>query len=716
MKVNLLLFFLFSTLFSFSQNVQFYKGDYTLLTRNYNFFDGKASYGFYENKDDERVKTGNFSYSCNWNGTMAGRTYYDAASNKINITARGKYFKNAKDGLWSTTIKIKLPTIDNFFIYENFSKRITTQNYKKGKPYGKWKMSWQDLKSNKITQSTEINFVNNTSVGAFSAKSPLRTIKGSCDQNGFLNGKVTVLADETEQIFQYKSGLLMGYVERELNSGKVIDKYEIDSLELEWYGILTQFKDSNIGGLDTLPYRLNLDYQEYIYEQIVDDFIRATLPNDFSGDSSYVEGYFSWEAFNTISLIEQDVQAAKYKRHMAEAEYHFKNKNWDESFSSVNRAKQIYNQDQSHSNYTAAINKLIDYENYSKYYEYKRLIGLADSSIRSKKWGLAQSKLDSAMFYALELDNEIYVGFENAAKEEIRLFKEGQISAAIRDSLENLNLSEDEIEQKLMDREFEKVQESFGSFGDEEDMFSNMSSSTIVDEKKDENAQNNQVKLIETKAVFILEKKLISDVETALSKGEYNQIEQLLAEFKPQGLVVDSLKTAVQSSVNDEFESVVKVVEGQAFQNFIKTNFDGLKSLKKGVYNLKFNNQGDLINEKQYNLNLEDVPRFSTEKGMFFYDQQSIVNFKVEVVDSILVSTTFKTAFKKPLYIDVNENLYKKTKTGLPLCKSEIDENIEKNFAVCIKKYKREKKVFDTLIQTEVFETKKNIALLKKEP
>ena len=92
------------------------------------------------------------------------------------------------------------------------------------------------------------------------------------------------------------------------------------------------------------------------------------------------------------------------------------------------------------------------------------------------------------------------------------------------------------------------------------------------------------------------------------------------------------------------------------------------------------------------------------------------MNFKVEVVDSILVSTSFKTAYSKPLYIDVNENLYKKTKTGLPLCKIEIDENIEKNFAVCVKQYKREKKVSGTLIQTEVFETKKNIALLKKEP
>ena len=684
MKVNLLLFFLFSTLFSFSQNVQFYKGDFTLLTRNYNFFDGKASYGFYENKDYERVRTGNFSYSCNWNGTMAGRTYYDAASNKIDITARGKYFKNAKDGLWSTTIKIKLPTIDNFFIYENFSKRITTQNYKKGKPYGKWKMSWQDLKSNKITQTTEINFVNNTSVGAFSAKSPLRTIKGSCDQNGFLNGKVTFLEDGIEQISQYQSGLLMGYVERELNSGKVIDKYEIDSLELEWYGILMELKDSNAGGLDTLPYRLNLDYQTYIYGQFAEDFILATLPDDFIGDSSYVEGYFSWNAFNTYSLIEQDFQAAKYNRHMAEAEYHFKNKNWNESFSSVKRAKQIYNQDQSHSNYTAAINKLIDYENYSKYYEYKRLIGLADSSIRSKKWDLAQSKLDSAMFYALELNNEIYVGFENATNEE------GRQSALWA------GLIEDEDNEP-------KISWNGGSL-------------TIEEEKKEESTQDNPIQLIKMKAVFLLEQKLISDVEIALSKGKYNQIEQLLTDFIPQGLVVDSLKTVVQSSVNDEFESVVKAIEGQAFQNFIKTNSDGLKSLKKGGYNLKFNNQGDLINEKQYELNLEDVPRFSTEKGMFFCDQESIVNFEVKVVDSILVSTTFKTAYKKPLYIDENENLYKKTKTGLSLCKSEIDENIEKNFAVCIKKYKREKKVSGTLVQTDTFETKKNIALLKKEP
>ena len=606
MKVNLLLFFLFSTLFSFSQNVQFYKGDYTLLTRNYNFFDGKASYGFYENKDYERVKTGDFSYSCNWNGTMAGRTYYDAASNKINITARGKYFKNAKDGLWSTTIKIKLPTIDNFFIYENFSKRITTQNYKKGKPYGKWKMSWQDLKSNKITQSTEINFVNNTSVGAFSAKSPLRTIKGSCDQNGFLNGKVTVLTDGTELISQYESGLLMGYVERELNSGKVIDKYEIDSLELEWYGILTQFKDSIIGGLDTLPYRLNLDYQIYIYDQFVDDFIRATLPDDFSGDSSYVEEYFSWDAFNTISLVEQDVQAAKYKRHMAEAEYHFKNKNWDESFSSVNRAKQIYNQDQSHSNYTAAINKLIDYENYSKYYEYKRLIGLADSSIRSKKWDLAQSKLDSAMFYALELDNEIYVGFENAAKEERQL-------DPFLDSLLNLNLSDDEIEQILMDREFEKAQESFGSFPDEEDMFSNMSGSTIVEEKKEENAQNNPIQLIK-------KLELILNIEKGLLNKDYDQIESLLLDFDPKGFLVDSLKNTVQSHINSELESTIISIKDKALDNFIETNIEGLQPLQKGNYELKFDKFGNLLGQEQLKLNLVDVPSFSTKKGMFSFD------------------------------------------------------------------------------------------------
>ena len=88
---------------------------------------------------------------------------------------------------------------------------------------------------------------------------------------------------------------------------------------------------------------------------------------------------------------------------------------------------------------------------------------------------------------------------------------------------------------------------------------------------------------------------------------------------------------------------------------------------------------------------------------------------KVELKDSILISTKYNSSNTKPLFIDKNENFYFKTKTGLPAANISIYPSIDKKIVRINKVYKREKYANGILIDTQEFRTEKTVGIQKKD-
>jgi len=192
-----------------AQQIKTYKGDYK---------EGKSTYQYYEDKNYERVYDGNFSY-----------TRYSGES-----TINGTYEHNIKTGKWVFT------DVDESFLgltdhtYENL-----TVNYKNGELNGICSYVKKDLdKNKKIIAKSTASFTN----GNFSGKYYLWTIesetKFNVNKEGFIDGDFIKTYKNYEGNFEdkrkYKNGILYWQLHRNLETGKIIEKIDIEETVLNY--------------------------------------------------------------------------------------------------------------------------------------------------------------------------------------------------------------------------------------------------------------------------------------------------------------------------------------------------------------------------------------------------------------------------------------------------------------------------------------------------
>ncbi len=282
---------------TYSQVLKTYSGQYkinkTIGQIPFDVVNGNATYTYYENQDYERILSGNFIY----NGS------YNNYGNKMNINTTGAYKDNLKNGIWQSKIVITI------------GKKITNLNvllnYSKGIPNGLWKLEYLDSKISK-SDNAVLTFTNNNIVGKFTIRNLNQKVEvfGQNDNDGFLTGKIiaNTLDTNEELIMDYEEGFKIKHIMRHKSTGVISDKYNATPEEIENF---RKIKQLTIAGdqisLDKLPFKLEYDYNNIIYDAAVKLFENAPS-NAFSGDKSFDldNSTFKWDGFKTKILVKKD--------------------------------------------------------------------------------------------------------------------------------------------------------------------------------------------------------------------------------------------------------------------------------------------------------------------------------------------------------------------------------------------------------------------------
>lgn len=163
--------------FSNAQEIKQYSGPYCENCERSEFYDGKATY-YYYNDGSKRIYNGKFSYSI----------YNDV----FKIIINGNYKNDSANGTW-TYKKYNPPEKTTYINIKNkkykldFPTDYATGRYINGAKDGKW--IYTRTKENKKTFNCYASFSRNKFVSDFYFKNPLYSISGKFNDNGLFNGE-----------------------------------------------------------------------------------------------------------------------------------------------------------------------------------------------------------------------------------------------------------------------------------------------------------------------------------------------------------------------------------------------------------------------------------------------------------------------------------------------------------------------------------------------
>ncbi len=192
-----------------AQQIKSYKGDYK---------EGKATYQYYEDKDYERVYHGSFSY-----------TRYSGES-----TITGAYKHNIKTGKWVFT------DVDESFLgLTDHTHENLTVNYKNGELHGNCSYVKKDLdKNKKVMAKSTASFINGKLSGAYYLYTLESETKFNVNKDGFIHGDFIKTYESYEGNFEdrrkYKNGILYWQLHRNLETGEILEKNDIEETVLNY--------------------------------------------------------------------------------------------------------------------------------------------------------------------------------------------------------------------------------------------------------------------------------------------------------------------------------------------------------------------------------------------------------------------------------------------------------------------------------------------------
>jgi hypothetical protein len=307
MKKTLLGIFLITTNLIWGQQQKTYTGKYDLhsynLTFNVGLLKGTATYNYYEDKDLNRIKNGAFSY----NGSLS------YSGSLTNVSAKGNYSNGNRNGAWTVVFALSDKTIkgQNTFI----------GNYNNGIPNGLWTLSYNGVQNGIAGNGKySLNFNKNVINGIFDFTSNTNSIKGKLDNEGFFDGKTIVKESNDEYVFEFKKGVLVSFISRNLQTGKIYDRYNMDSIQLSYLNQLQNSKDSNL--LDEIPYRLIEDYnsgtfrliERLVIKPFYKNFKDYSLFDAFSGDLSINNNNYNWVGFTVLNMEKVETKKERLAR------------------------------------------------------------------------------------------------------------------------------------------------------------------------------------------------------------------------------------------------------------------------------------------------------------------------------------------------------------------------------------------------------------------
>jgi hypothetical protein len=298
---------------AFGQQLKTYSGNYDLKSDKVKIFGappymltGSATYSYYDDEDYNRVMKGSFLYN--------GKFSRNGAIGEVNIS--GNYLDGKKHGTWIVKQKATSP---QFTINIHYS-----GDYKHGYPNGVWTTTTNaTTKGKKGSVTWTINFESNVVHGQFkeSTSDSSSSIIGYLDKNGYYTGKANVVDEKYEYQMEFNNGLLVSSITREVQSGKVTDKFKIDSTELNYFNQLIIEKDTNI--IEEIPYKIietrNLKIERLLQDPFKNNIRDASLFDVTPGDLSINDQKeYNWIGFKLVTLEKKETRSERLLKEQAE--------------------------------------------------------------------------------------------------------------------------------------------------------------------------------------------------------------------------------------------------------------------------------------------------------------------------------------------------------------------------------------------------------------
>lgn len=244
-----------------AQELKTYTGKYDLNV--WNDFDsqgiGTVTYQYYENSEFERVYNGTFNYK--------GKHY------RSNYIVSGSYKENKKAGKWK-------------FVKVSEKTTFTTQGVcDEGDMIGLWK--WDVTSGGKTIKYFRVNFKNNILVGGFKFNGgDGLLIEGQFDNYGRFDGEWFMEYKENGVKFiqerRFKGGVLEFELYRNMSTGDIIRKYNIEKSPIKWVFDVMEKNQPH-----TYLYNKNDNSGLYIADKVMFQSIAFWIDNYWSEDNRY---------------------------------------------------------------------------------------------------------------------------------------------------------------------------------------------------------------------------------------------------------------------------------------------------------------------------------------------------------------------------------------------------------------------------------------------
>jgi hypothetical protein len=263
-------------------NLKKYTGEYKFfIAGNQN-----ADYGYYEDKDYNRI----------WHGSFAFHKKYDPVLDN-ELIIKGNYKHDLRDGNWVFIFKKGNPS-DSKSIDWKYEIEYRLGKILNLKIFSNGKNGYEPYYTYSFSEDGFLVYIDYHGI-------PFKETPYYMDELGFLNGKITKVEKSFEEIWEYEKGIEKFYLKRNVSTGEVLTKKIMNDAEFNQKLKIVELNRNN------LPERLDypLKPKSFISDIFYTDakrnleIIGSELRGDNSSSNPQVGYYYTFEPQQTRGEI-----------------------------------------------------------------------------------------------------------------------------------------------------------------------------------------------------------------------------------------------------------------------------------------------------------------------------------------------------------------------------------------------------------------------------
>ena len=227
----------------------------------------------------------------------------------------------------------------------------------------------------------------------------------------------------------------------------------------------------------------------------------------------------------------------------------------------------------------------------------------------------------------------------------------------------------------------------------------------IAEEKRQSAIRDKKIKSLCAEINPLIEK----DILAAASKFDSNN------DILSSSDLATSTSNNLKSALSEYYENKSINIDDKITESVIEKNKTLLTLLVNGNYEVVVNNYKNITKPEAFEGFKVDLPSSLIKGACCGVSKPYNFNIEITSKDSILISTTYYSSSKKPIYRKDEKTFYFKTKTGLSSIDFIFVASMPKGEIKIFKQYKTVKYANDNIIEEKTYSDIKKRGIIKKE-